>query len=286
MDTLRQADRPAGPGPMVPEPFQVRSSVQETEDTWTLELDPRNGDGPRPFEPGQFNMLYAFGVGEVPISICGDPAGSGPLLHTVRAVGSVTEAICRCEPGDQLGVRGPYGSSWPVDEAAAGDLVIVAGGLGMAPLRPALLTAIAERERFREVFLLYGVRKPEELLYREELERWSEDPELQLGLTVDSASANWFGDVGVVTKLIAHAEFEPQGAIALLCGPEVMMRFAVRALHDRGVPSERIHFSMERNMKCALTHCGRCVFGPTYVCREGPVMRFSDVERFVAIKEV
>ena len=160
-------------------------------------------------------MLYAFAVGEVPISICGDPADPEPLLHTVRAVGSVTEAICALGPGDQLGVRGPYGSSWPVDEAGAGDLVIVAGGLGLAPLRPALLAAMARRDDFRRVLLLYGGREPEQLLYRGELGRWASEPELELGLTVDSASGDWSGDVGVVTKLIDRAEFDPEQAIGL-----------------------------------------------------------------------
>ncbi len=271
---------------MVPDVFRVRQRVQETGDTWTLELEPSNGSGLPGFEPGQFNMLYAFGIGEVPISICGDPAGSGPLLHTVRAVGSVTEAICRCEPGAQLGVRGPYGSSWPVEEAAGGDLVIVAGGLGMAPLRPAVLAAIAARDSFRDVFLLYGGREPEQLLYREELGSWATEPALRFGLTVDSAGPDWNGDVGVVTTLFDRAGFDPAQTTALLCGPEVMMRFAARGLRDRGVPAERIHLSMERNMKCAVTQCGRCVFGPTYVCRDGPVMRLSDVQRFFEIKEV
>ena len=271
---------------MVPEVFRVRRRVQETNDTWTLELEPSNEATRRPFEPGQFNMLYAFGIGEVPVSICGDPSAREPLLHTVRAVGSATQAICAALPGEQLGVRGPYGSSWPVDEATGGDLVIVAGGLGLAPLRPALLAAMARRGNFRRVLLLYGGREPEQLLYRPELGRLASEPELELGLTVDSASGDWSGDVGVVTKLIARAEFDPGQAIALLCGPEVMMRFAVRALRDRGVAAERIHLSFERNMKCAITHCGRCVFGPTYLCREGPVIRLSDIEPFFALREV
>ncbi len=270
---------------MVPAVYRVRSKVQETGDTWTLELEPQEG-GPLEYEPGQFNMLYAFGVGEVPISICGDPSSGGPLLHTVRAVGSVTEAICAAGPGDQLGVRGPYGSSWPVGEAEGGDLVIIAGGLGMAPLRPALLAGTGARKRFREVFLLYGGREPEQLLYRSELERWGSDPDLRFGLTVDSAGRDWSGDVGVVTKLIERAEFDPERTVALVCGPEVMMRFAVRALAARGVGGDRIHLSLERNMKCALTQCGRCVFGPTYACREGPVMRFSEIEPFFAVKEL
>ncbi len=271
---------------MVPEPFRVLRREQETEDTWTLELEPSNGGSVPPFEPGQFNMLYAFGIGEAPISICGDPSARGPLRHTVRAVGSVTEAICAAKPGDQLGVRGPYGSSWPVDEASGGDLVIVAGGLGMAPLRPALAEAIVQRERFREVLLLYGGRDPGQLLYRMELPHWASDPGLQVDLTVDSATGDWSGEVGVVTKLIDRAQFEPSSAVCMVVGPEVMMRFAIRALRDRGVPPERIHVSLERNMKCAITQCGRCVFGPTYVCREGPVMRFSDIASFFELREV
>jgi NAD(P)H-flavin reductase len=264
----------------------VLGSEQETPDTWTLSLEPRDGDGPPAFQPGQFNMLYAFGTGEVPISICGDPATPTPLLHTARAVSSVTEKICALRPGDEIGVRGPYGSSWPVDEAQGGDLLIVAGGLGLAPLRSALLAAMDSRDRFRRLLLFYGGREPDQLLYRPQLARLADDPDVQLGLTVDSATADWSGDVGVVTKLISRAEFDPERSLAMVCGPEVMMRIAVRALAERGIPSERIHISMERNMKCALTHCGRCVFGPTYVCREGPVMRFADVERFFAIKEV
>jgi NAD(P)H-flavin reductase len=271
---------------MVPELFRVRRREQETEDTWTLELEPSNGAGSRSFEPGQFNMLYAFAVGEVPISICGDPADPERLLHTVRAVGSVTEAICASGPGDQLGVRGPYGSSWPIDEAAGGDLVIVAGGLGLAPLRPALLAALARREDFREILLLYGGREPEQLLYRSELGPWATEPGLKLGLTVDSAGSDWSGDVGVVTKLIDRADFDPEQALGLLCGPEVMIRFAARALRNRGVTADRIHLSIERNMKCAITHCGRCVFGPTYACREGPVMRLSEIEAFFQLREV
>ncbi len=271
---------------MVPEPFTVRRRLRETEDTWTLALEPASGYGTREFRPGQFNMLYAFGVGEVPISISGDPADPAPLLHTVRSVGSVTEAICAMSPGEQLGLRGPYGSSWPIDEARGADLVIVAGGLGLAPLRPAVLAVLAERDAFRRIHLLYGGREPEQLLYRAELRRWAAEPGLRVGLTVDSASGEWAGEVGVVTKLIDEADFDADRAVALLCGPEVMMRFAARALRDRGVAADRLHVSIERNMKCAVTHCGRCVFGPTYACREGAVMRLADIEPFFSLREV
>ena len=271
---------------MVPAALRVRRTVRETDDTWTLELEPPPGGELPPFEPGQFNMLYAFGVGEAPISICGDPAERGALVHTIRAVGSVTEALCAAQAGEQLGVRGPYGSAWPVAEAEGGDLVIVAGGLGLAPLRPALLSALHGKDRFRSVSLLYGGRQPEQLLYREELARWASEPGLSFGLTVDSAAPGWSGDVGVVTKLIERAQLDPGSVTGLLCGPEVMMRLAVRALRDRGVPAESIHVSIERNMKCAITHCGRCQFGPTFACREGPVMRLSEIEPFFGMREV
>jgi len=238
----------------------------------------------RPYSPGQFNMLYSFGTGEVPISISGE--GDGTLLHTVRAVGAVTELICALEPGSQVALRGPYGSAWPLEEALHGDLVLLAGGLGLAPLRPALRAALAEPARFRTVTLLYGGREPEQLLFREELEELHADPRLHLGVTVDNAKPGWSGQVGVVTRLIERAPLEPESATCLICGPEVMMRFSARDLRDRGVSAERVFLSIERNMKCAVTQCGRCQFGPTFACREGPVMRLSDIERFFDLREV
>ena len=232
-------EAPAVAGPMTPRPFRVASRRSESADTWTLTLEPADG-GPAPaFRPGQFNMLYAFGVGEVPISISGDPGGDGPLEHTVRAVGPVSAALCRAQPGETLGVRGPFGSSWPVREAAGRHLVIVAGGIGLAPLRPALLEALALREELAGLVLLCGARTPRDLLFRAELESWGADPRLELGLTVDAAAGGWGGQVGVVTTLIGGAGFDPARATAFVVGPEVMMRFAVEALLDRGMRAER-----------------------------------------------
>ncbi len=279
-------EAPAAAGPMAPRPFRVVSRRQETEDTWTLALEPAGG-GPAPsFGPGQFNMLYAFGVGEVPISISGDPAAGGPLEHTVRAVGSVSAAICRAEPGEQLGVRGPFGSSWPLADAGGRHVVIVAGGIGLAPLRPALLAALAERERLAGLVLLCGGRAPSQLLFRSQLDEWQADPRLDVGVTVDSAEPGWLGHVGVVTTLIGNAPFDPSRALAFVVGPEVMMRFTVDALLARGMSPADVHISIERNMKCAITHCGRCQLGPTFACREGPVMRFAAIERFLRVREL
>jgi len=280
------AETAAAAGPMVPRPFRVSDRWREAEDTWTVALEPADG-GPVPaFRPGQFNMLYALGVGEVPISISGDPAGGGPLEHTVREVGPVSAAICRARPGEQLGVRGPFGSSWPLEAAAGRHVVVVAGGIGLAPLRPAVLEALALRERLAGLVLLCGGRTPDQLLYRTQLEHWGEDPRLELGLTVDSAQPGWLGHVGVVTTLIGDAPFDPACAVAYVVGPEVMMRFTVEALLARGMEAGDVHISVERNMKCAVTHCGRCQFGPTFACREGPVMSFAAIERFFRTREV
>jgi NAD(P)H-flavin reductase len=269
---------------MLPHACRVLRTQRETEDTWTLDLKPP-ANGSSSFEAGQFNMIYAFGVGEVPVSICGDPTREGPLEHTVRSVGAVTAAICASRPGDSLAVRGPFGSSWPLDAAEGRDLVVVAGGIGLAPLRPALLHALARRERHARLVLLYGSRSPEQLLYTEELEAWRRE-DVEVGVTVDSATREWRGDVGVVTRLIDEAELDPGCTTSFLCGPEVMMRFAIQALRERAVAPDDIYLSLERNMKCAITHCGRCVFGPTYVCREGPVVRCSDIEPWLAIREL
>jgi NAD(P)H-flavin reductase len=271
---------------MAPRPFRVSDRRRETEDTWTLALEPADG-GPAPaFRSGQFNMLYAFGVGEVPISISGDPGTEGPLEHTVRAVGPVSAAICRARPGDQLGLRGPFGRGWPLDAAGGRHVVLVAGGIGLAPLRPALLEALSLRERLEGVVLLCGGRSPQQLLFRSDLDGWRADPRLEVAVTVDSAEVGWLGNVGVVTTLIERAPFDPARAVAFIVGPEVMMRFTVEALLARGMDAGDVYISIERNMKCAIAHCGRCQFGPTFACREGPVMSFAEIERFFRIREL
>jgi NAD(P)H-flavin reductase len=273
------------PGPMAPVPFRVARRRRELADTWTLELEPVAGSrSPLVLAPGQFTMLYVFGVGEVPISVSGDV--EGPLVHTVRAVGAVSRAICSSQPGAVLGVRGPFGNSWPVAAAAGSDVVVVAGGIGLAPLRPALYSLLRRRGDYGEVALLYGSRTPADVLYRTELRRLRGRFDLQVDVTVDAAEGGWHGKVGVVPKLIAGAQFDPASAVAFVCGPEIMMRFAARALLDRGVPSDRIYASMERNMQCGLGHCGHCQLGPTLICRDGPVYRYDELERLMAVHEL
>jgi NAD(P)H-flavin reductase len=269
---------------MVPDPFVVISRRQDTVDTWTLELEPCSGE-PLSFDPGQFTMLSAGGAGEVPISISGDPDDPARLVHTVRSVGLATQAICAATPGRKLGVRGPFGEPWPVAELSDTDVVIAAGGIGLAPLRPAILWLLGRRERFGRLVLLYGGRAPDQLLYTDELGEWSERG-LEVHLTVDSAGPDWIGHVGVVTRLVRRAQLRAQSTVAITCGPEVMMRFIVAALANGGVPADRMYASMERNMQCGIGHCGHCQLGPTLVCRDGPVYRWSELERWLAIREL
>ncbi|MBN1205379.1 MAG: FAD/NAD(P)-binding protein [Myxococcaceae bacterium] len=273
-------------GPMTPEPLRVRSLRRETADTWTVSLDVSRRPGGFPFQPGQFNMLYVFGVGEVAISISGDPGRPAELLHTVRTVGAATHALRGIGRGGTLGVRGPYGRPWPMEEARGQDVVVVAGGLGLAPLRPAILHLLRHRAEYGRVSVLVGARTPEDLPFRRELARWQEDSRLRVLVTVDKASPGWTEHVGVVPALLSDVEVDPARTVALMCGPEVMMRFTVRELERRGVPDARIHLSLERNMKCAVGFCGHCQLVPYFVCKDGPVFPYEKLRPFINLREV
>jgi len=271
--------------PMVPQLYQIQHRCQENDDTFTLNLESTNGTKVH-FAAGQFNMLYVFGVGEIPISISGDPSTPRTLTHTTRAVGTVTRAMSKLKEGDVVGVRGPFGKSWPVAQAAGHDVVIVAGGIGLAPLRPAIYQLFAQREQFGKIVLLYGARTQDELLYRQELEQWRARFDTDVYVTVDRATGDWRGNVGVVTNLIPRSPFYPPETVAMVCGPEVMMRFTVQALQKRGVPTEQTFVSMERNMKCATGFCGHCQFGPKFICKDGPVFSYDQVQPFIGKWEV
>lgn len=267
----------------VPRPFLVRRVRKELADAWTLELESKDGAPRFSFAPGQFTMVYLFGVGEVPLSISGP---SERLVHTVRAVGAVTRALCAVRAGAVLGIRGPYGNGWPLAACEGKDVVVVAGGMGLAPLRPVVYHLIAKRERFGKVVLLVGARTPDDLLFARELEHWRSRFDLEVRVTVDRADRSWKGDVGVVTTLIPRATFDPSKTIALACGPEVMMRFTIAELKHRGVTPDNTYLSMERNMKCAVGFCGHCQFGPTFICKDGPVFPLPRVESWLRIREV
>jgi NAD(P)H-flavin reductase len=270
---------------LVPRPWRVRAVCRELADTVTVDLEPVTGPA-EPYQPGQVNMLSLFGLGEVPISISGDPAVPGVQRHTIRAAGAVTVALTRVGPGDTVGVRGPFGTGWNVEAAAGRDVVVVAGGLGLAPLRPALYWLLAHRGEVGRVALLYGSRSPEDLLYAEELHAWRARFDLDVEVTVDRAHGAWRGDVGVVPALVRRLAVDPANTVAYVCGPEIMMRFTADALTDFGVPAERVEVSLERNMKCMVGLCGHCVLGPYYVCTDGPVLPWSAVARLMRLREV
>ncbi len=283
---LHTASAPASDA-VLPLVHQVTAMRRETRDTFTMELAPSNGGRPvGPFLPGQFNMVYAFGVGEAPISISGETAESGGIVHTIRSVGAVTQALRALRPGDAVGVRGPYGAAWPLDAAAGRDVVIVAGGIGLAPLRSAIHHVLANRARYGRVVVMYGTRTPDDLLYRRELERWRSRLDVDVHVSVDRAPRGWHGHVGVVTGFIRKAHFEPSRTMALVCGPEVMMRMAAMGLEQAGVPAACVFVSLERSMKCGLGVCGHCQLGPVFVCSDGPVFSYERVRQLMATREI
>jgi len=271
---------------MTPTPFVVQRIKRETADTYTLNLTRASGGTHFIFAPGQFNMLYAFGAGEVPISISGDPAAPEVLVHTVRDVGNVTRVICRLQREGVLGVRGPFGVPWPVEGAAGSDVLLIAGGLGLAPLRPALYQVLRRRGEFGSVELIYGARTPRDLLYPKELERWRGRFDLRVHVTVDQAESEWHSNIGVVTKIIERARFDPPNTVAMICGPGVMMRFTILELIKQGLKPGQIYVSMERNMKCGIGLCGHCQWGPFFVCKDGPVFRYDRVRNWFERREV
>jgi NAD(P)H-flavin reductase len=257
---------------------------RETGDTVTLWIEAAPGSNS--FLPGQFNMLYAFAVGEVPISMSGDPARAAEWVHTIKALGAVTRALCALRRGTVVGVRGPYGRPWPIEAVKGKDLVLVGGGLGMAPLLPLVYHILRHRRDYGEAWLLVGARTPEDLLFRRELARWRKRNDLHVLTTVDRAGPSWKGHVGVVPALLGEVSFDPQRTAAFVCGPEVMMRFTIRELVQRSLRDEHIYVSMERNMECAVGFCGHCQFGPDFVCKDGPVFRFDAIRPRFFLREV
>ena len=263
-------------GPMTPRFYPVRQVVKETHDCFSLVVDVPAYEGFNT-QPGQFNMIYAFGIGEIPVSVSSAPSNGEPLTHTVRSVGTVTEALGRFAVGDELGIRGPFGRGWPLDRAEGRDVVVVAGGIGLSPLRPAIYQMLADRDRYGRIAVVFGTRTPDDILHQKDLEAWSARLDVDVSVTVDYAAGNWRGHVGVVTRLIPRLGLDPDNAIAFVCGPEIMMRFSVAELRKLGVKDEAVYLSMERNMKCAVGFCGHCQYGPHFVCRDGPVFPYPQI---------
>lgn len=281
------AERPTGgASAMTPRPYRVRSRVVESPDSATLCLEPL-GEVLRTPRAGEFMMLYAFGVGEVAISISGDPTvEDGSITHTVRAVGAVSRALHDAVPGAVIGVRGPFGTSWGLSQAAGRDLVMVAGGVGLCPLRPAILGALAERSRYGRLMLVVGARSRADFLFAAELEKWREDRHIDLHVTVDNPDPQWRGDVGLVTAPLHRLDLDADRTTAFLCGPEAMLRHGAAALIDKGVAASDIRVSLERNMQCGIGWCGHCQLGPLLLCRDGPVVSYDVAGPLLGVEEL
>ena len=270
-------------GPMVPSRYRVVSRERETVDTVTIGLEPIDAPIGEP-EPGQFTMLYAFGVGEAPISVSGCPRVEGALQHTIRGVGATTRALGRLEPGSVVGVRGPFGAGWGVPGAEGSDVLVLGGGIGLAPLRPVIREVLEDRQRFDRVAVLIGARSPADLLFATEIEAWRSRSDAHVAVTVDAAPRGWEGHVGLVTTLIDRLPITPTRATVFLCGPEVMIRVVARDLVGAGVDADRIFVSLERNMHCAIRQCGHCQLGPLFICADGPVVTWATAAPLLAVR--
>ena len=271
---------------MAPVGYRVRSRVVESPDSATLCLEPL-GDVLRTPQPGEFMMLYAFGVGEVAISISGDPTVTdGSITHTIRAVGAVSRALHDAAPGTIIGVRGPFGTAWGLEEAAGRDLVMVAGGVGLCPLRPAVLGVLARRSRYGNLTLIVGARSRSDFVFAAQLEKWASDPRIELHVTVDVPVQGWRGEVGLVTEPLKRLGLKPERTTAFLCGPEPMLRFAAEALIAKGVAARDVRVSLERNMQCGIGWRGHCQLGPLLLCRDGPVVGYDVAGPLLRVKEL
>ncbi|MBK9307027.1 MAG: FAD/NAD(P)-binding protein [Nitrospira sp.] len=266
--------------PYLIHPATIVEKIRESDDinTYRLQLVDEGTRRLFRFQAGQFNMVYQFGVGEVAISIVSDPDAPELLDHTIRAVGRTTKAIAALQPGDTLGIRGPFGEGWPLEEAKGRNVVIVTGGLGCAPVVGAIEYIFRRREEYGSVKILHGVKTPHDLLYRERFDHWRRAPDTEVLLTSDQPGKTWSYHIGVVTELFEGVTIDPAKSIVLMCGPEIMMRLGVPILMRRGIPATAVYVSLERHMECGIGLCGHCQMGPYFLCKDGPVMRYDRVE--------
>jgi NAD(P)H-flavin reductase len=280
------ATRVSQPSAMAPVPYRIRSRTTENRDSATLCLEPVGDPLPAP-RPGEFMMMYAFGIGEVAISVSGDPTVTdGTITHTIRSVGAVSRALYDAQPGTVVGMRGPFGTDWGLARAVGRDLVIVAGGVGLAPLRPIVLAALADRDHYGRVTLIAGARAREDFLFGEQLEDWAGAGAIDVHLTVDIPVQGWPGEVGFVTEPLRRLPLRPDRTTAFLCGPEPMMRNGADELLRKGMAATDIRVSLERNMQCGIGWCGHCQLGPLLLCRDGAVVGYDVASPLLRVKEL
>lgn len=283
-ESLSAATAPAPPSadPMVPTPYRVMGRREEGPDTVTLTLVP-DGAALPPARPGQFFMLWAPGVGEVPISL-GGSGSDGTIEETIRVVGAVSRALAGTAVGGTVGVRGPFGTAWDLDAAVGRHVLFVAGGVGLVPLRPSIAEAVARADEFLGIGVVVGARTPADILFGDLLADWGRAG-VQVVTTVDRGDRAWHGHIGVVTEVLDLVELDPAATTALVCGPEVMMRFTAQALEALGVALADVQLSLERNMKCAVGHCGHCQLGGGFVCLDGPVVSADRAAPLLRVRE-
>lgn len=272
--------------PYLPYEAEIIERHQETDTVFTLHLrftDTEIGRSYQ-FQPGQFNMLYLFGVGEVPISISSDPQEPHLLGHTIRSVGRVTEGMAKLAVGDRIGIRGPYGHGWPLKVAEGKNVIVVTGGLGCAPVVSVINYIMKRRDRYGKLTIIQGVKHPRDMIYREQYDAWAKIPDTQVFLSASSGEALWPWHVGSVIDLFSELSFDPAVSVSMMCGPEGMMIAGIRLLLVRGMPENSIYMSMERNMQCAIGHCGHCQYGGKFICKNGPVFAYPDVKELLGIK--
>jgi sulfhydrogenase subunit gamma (sulfur reductase) len=270
----------------LPGEAEVVERIEETPGIFTLRLRLADAEAHRAYQfaPGQFNMVYLYGVGEVPISIVSDPEDDELLDHTIRVVGRVTRGLAQLRAGDRIGIRGPYGRGWPLERAAGRDVVVVTGGLGCAPVVSVINYIVRRRAQFRRLVIIQGVKHSDDLIWRDRYQDWALLDNTQVLLAADVARPDWPGYVGRVTNLLQHARFDVNDCTVMMCGPEIMMRFTAQELRKRGVAAESLWLSMERNMQCAVGSCGHCQYGPDFICRDGPVFNYPRVAPLFGVR--
>jgi NAD(P)H-flavin reductase len=281
-----QGARTFPPEPLLPRPHRVSAVTVEAPSVVTLDMVPTDGDRPIRFRPGQIGMIGLPGVGEVPISFSSDPADTSMVSMTIRGVGAVTDALTGLQPDAAVGLRGPYGRAWPLGLTDDRDVLVIAGGLGMCPLRSLVTEAASRQGRLRSLSVLHGARTPSDLLFKVDLDAWRRRPEMKLFLTVDQPAADWTGEVGTVATLLDRAVVDPGNTLAMVCGPDVMLGVIGESLVTLGLGPGQVWVTMERNMKCAVGLCGHCQFGPFFLCKEGPVFGWEDVADLFRVSEV
>ncbi|MDH5217739.1 MAG: FAD/NAD(P)-binding protein [Gammaproteobacteria bacterium] len=271
---------------ILPYVAEIIHRTEESEDIFTLHIRLKDKAMQKSyrFQPGQFNMLYLHGVGEIPISIASDPDDQEHISHTIRAVGRVSRAMKQLQAGDQVGLRGPYGRGWPLQQVEGKDIVIATGGLGCAPVVAVINYVARRREQYGRLVIMQGVKHSKDLLWRDCYDNWAKMPNTQVLLAADVAGANWPFATGRISQLLDQAAFDVNNAAVMMCGPEGMMIGTTKDLTQRGLAESAIWLSMERNMKCAVGHCGHCQFGKDFVCKDGPVFCYADIKERLSVR--